>query len=487
MRKNEKKREVTAVLLQFLTAVSDFMWGTWMTILLVGTGLYLSIRFGFRYNFRNIGFHFKNTFGKMFQKGEGTGTVSGFAAACTAMANTIGVGNIGGVATAIVAGGPGAVFWMWVSGLLGMSTKACEIIIGQRYRVKYSESVDEYMCDRSFVMKNALGWKAGAMVLAVACFVLGPWTCCVQTESVTSSLQEGFGIAPLVSVIVLGITCFLTSWGGLKRIASVMEKVIPVMAMVYIIGGLGILVTHITMVPAAFGLIFKSAFTPMAGIGGFAGATVRDAVRYGVARGLYSNDAGTGYGIIAHASAKTDHPVRQSSWGWGEVFLDTIVVCSVTALSLILTNVYVDYPGVDSAQLTTVAFKVSYGTFGGWFMAAAISVFAWTTIIGMYYSCEKSINYAFGDHARSRIATRIYMIYYMLPCVIFYNIDAQSLWAMTDILSAIYILITMTFIYTQQKEIMRLFHDFWDRFIPALNRGEKPEPVSYGSIDEKAK
>ena len=142
---------------------------------------------------------------------------------------------------------------------------------------------------------------------------------------------------------------------------------------------------------------------------------------------------------------------------------------------------------MDSAQLTTVAFKVSYGTFGGWFMAAAISVFAWTTIIGMYYSCEKSINYAFGDHARSRIATRIYMIYYMLPCVIFYNIDAQSLWAMTDILSAIYILITMTFIYTQQKEIMRLFHDFWYRFIPALNRGEKPEPVSYGSIDEKAK
>ena len=475
------------MLLQFLTAVSDFMWGTWMTILLVGTGLYLSIRFGFRYNFRNIVFHFRNTFGKMFQKGEGTGTVSGFAAACTAMANTIGVGNIGGVATAIVAGGPGAVFWMWVSGLLGMSTKACEIIIGQRYRVKYSESVDEYMCDRSFVMKNALGWKAGAMVLAVACFVLGPWTCCVQTESVTSSLQEGFGVAPIVSVIVLGITCFLTIWGGLKRIASVMEKVIPVMAMVYIIGGLGILLTHITMVPAAFALIIKSAFTPMAGIGGFAGATVRDAVRYGVARGLYSNDAGTGYGIIAHASAKTDHPVRQSSWGWGEVFLDTIVVCSVTALSLILTNVYVDYPGVDSAQLTTVAFKVSYGNFGGWFMAAAISVFAWTTIIGMYYSCEKSINYAFGDHARSRIATRIYMIYYMLPCVIFYNIDAQSLWAMTDILSAIYILITMTFIYTQQKEIMRLFHDFWDRFIPALDRGEKPEPVSYGSIDEKAK
>ena len=131
---------------------------------------------------------------------------------------------------------------------------------------------------------------------------------------------------------------------------------------------------HITIVPQAFLLIFKSAFTPMAGIGGFAGATVRDAIRYGVARGLYSNDAGTGYGIIAHASAKTDHPVRQSSWGWGEVFLDTIVVCSVTALSLILTNVYIDYPNISSARLTTVAFKVAYGHMGGWFISVAIAV-----------------------------------------------------------------------------------------------------------------
>lgn len=475
------------MILEFLTGVSDFMWGTWMTVLLVGMGVTLSILFGFRYNFRNLRFHFRNTFGKMFQGGgTGTGTVSGFAAACTAMANTIGVGNIGGVASAVVAGGPGAVFWMWVSGLFGMSTKACEIILGQRFRVKYSESMDEYMCDRSFVMKNALGWKKGALALSAACFLLGPWTCCVQTESVTSSLLEGFGIRPAVSVVALGVTCFLTIFGGLKRIASVMEKVIPVMALLYILGGLGILLTHVTAVPGAVALIFKSAFTPMAAVGGFAGATVRDAIRYGVARGLYSNDAGTGYGIIAHASAKTDHPVRQASWGWGEVFLDTIVICSVTALSLILTNVYVDYPGVDSAQLTTVAFKVAYGRFGGWFMSAAIAVFAWTTIIGMYYSCEKSVNYAFGDSHANKTATRVYMVYYMLPCVLFYNIEAASLWAMTDILSAVYILITALFIVTQRKEIFRLFHDFWERYLPALERGEHPAPVSYGTIDEKA-
>ena len=149
-----------------LIALSDALWGTPMIVILLGTGLYLSIRFRFRYNFRSYAFHFRNTFGRMFAHGDGQGTVSGFAAACTAMANTIGVGNIGGVATAIVSGGPGAVFWMWVSGFLGMSTKACEIILGQRFRVKYSKSMDEYMCDRSFVMKNALGWKKGAILLA---------------------------------------------------------------------------------------------------------------------------------------------------------------------------------------------------------------------------------------------------------------------------------------------------------------------------------
>lgn len=426
-------------LLLVIQTISDFLWGTPMTIALIGTGLYLSIKFKFRY-ITKIKFHFQNTFGKMFKgKGEGEGTVSGFAAACTAMANTIGVGNIGGVATAITMGGPGAIFWMWISALLGMSTKACEIILGQRYRVKYENSMDEYMCDRSFVMKNALGWKKGAFILAICCFVLGPWTCCVQTESVVNSLKEAFGIKPLFAIIVLGITCFLTIAGGLKRISSVMERIVPFMAMLYILGGIGILLMNINAVP----------------------------------------------GAVAHAAGITDHPVRQSSWGWGEVFLDTIVVCSVTALSLILTNSYIDYPNVTSAQLTTVAFKVAYGNIGGYFLSLAITVFAWTTIIGMYYSCAKSVNYAFGDSNANKIATPIYMVYYMLPCLLFYNIKADLLWAATDLLSAVYVIVTLIFIYSKRKEIMRLYNDFWDRFIPALKRGEYPEKVSYETVEEK--
>ena len=199
-------------ILRVIQTISDFLWGMPMTIALVGTGLYLSIKFKFRY-ITKIGFHFKNTFGKMFGgKGEGQGTVSGFAAACTAMANTIGVGNIGGVATAVTMGGPGAVFWMWVSGLLGMSTKACEIIIGQRYRVKYNKSMDEYLCDRSFVMKNAFGWKKGSIVLAFLVFLFGPWTNAVQTESVVSSLNEAFGIPPLGSVVFVALTYSRILW-----------------------------------------------------------------------------------------------------------------------------------------------------------------------------------------------------------------------------------------------------------------------------------
>ena len=473
------------LILHVIQSISDFLWGTPMTVALVGTGLYLSIKFKFRY-ITKIGFHFKNTFGKMFKgNDEGEGTVSGFAAACTAMANTIGVGNIGGVATALTMGGPGAIFWMWISGLLGMSTKACEIIIGQRYRVKYDKSMDEYLCDRSFVMKNAFGWKKGSIVLAFLVFLFGPWTNAVQTESVVSSLQEAFGIPPLVSVAFVALTYFVTVGGGLKRIADIMEKVVPFMALIYIVGGLGILIMHISAVPEMFALIFKSAFTPMASVGGFAGATVRDAMRYGIARGLYSNDAGTGYGIVAHAAAITDHPVRQSSWGWGEVFLDTIVVCTVTAMSIMLTNSYIDYPDVTSSRLTTVAWGVAYGSIGQKFMALAITVFAWTTIIGMYYSCSKSVNYAMGDTALNKKMTPVYMLYFIIPALVFYDLEADLLWAFTDLLSAGYVIVTLVFIYGKRKEIFRLYNDFWDRFIPAIQRGEKPQKVSYETIEEK--
>ena len=461
----------------FLYWLDDLMWGNAMTVIVVGTGILLSLRFGFRYQ-RKIIFNFKNTFAKMFKPGEGEGTITGFQAACTALANTIGTGNISGVATAIVSGGPGALIWMWISAFFGMSTKACEIIIGQRYREHYQKSMDEYVCDRSFVMKNAFGWKGGAVVLAVFCFVFGPWTCCVQTEAVTSSMSQAFGIPSIVSVIVIGLTCIFTIAGGLKRISSVMSKAVPIMAVLYVIMGLGVVIVNYKAIPAVVALVVKSAFSPVAAAGGFAGATVRDAIQYGVARGMYSNDAGTGYGMIAHASAKTDHPVRQSLWGWGEVFLDTMIICSITAFTIIITGSYMTSDATSGA-LTTYAFTQAYGAIGGKMTAIAIAVFAWTTIIGMYYTCEKSVNYTFGDTAANKKMMPIYMIYYMIPCVIFYNIKADVLWAFTDIISAGYVIITLFFIYAKHKEIFRIFDDFWKRYEPAKERGENPAPVTF--------
>lgn len=384
-----------------VVGLANFMWGTWMTVLLVSAGIILSILFRFRYQTK-IGFHFKNTYWKMFEKGDGIGTVSSFAAACTALANTVGTGNISGVTTAVTMGGSGAVFWMWVSGFFGMSTKAAEIILGQRYRVKYTEAIDEYVCDRSFVMKNSQGWKKGGMLLTLFCFVAGPWTCLAQSEAVVNSLNEAFNIPVMLALILLAITILCTITGGLRRIATVMEKVVPLMALVYVLMGLTAIFIYIDKVPATFALIFRSAFSPMSAVGGFAGASVREAIRYGIARGIYSNDAGTGYGMVAHAPARTDHPVRQSSWGWGEVFVDTIVICTITALLILLTDVYIDYPNVSSGQLTTIAAREALGKWGASFLAISIAVFAWTTIIRNVLFVRKIIELFLGRYTKER-------------------------------------------------------------------------------------
>ena len=215
----------------FFSFINSVLWGSVMIYLLFGAGCWFTFRTGF------VQFRYIRQFGKSLKNSihPQPGGLTSFQSLCTSLAARVGSGNLAGVALAITAGGPGAVFWMWVSGCLGMSTKACEIILGQRFRVKYSESMDEYMCDRSFVMRNALGWRKGAFLLAIACFTLGPWTCSVQTESVVGALREAFGIDPLWSAAFLGLTCFVTIFGGLRRISAVMERVVPIMALLYIL------------------------------------------------------------------------------------------------------------------------------------------------------------------------------------------------------------------------------------------------------------
>lgn len=409
-----------------IQAVANFLWGTPMTIALLGIGIYMTIKFKFKYQF-SLKFMFQNSIGKLFKKGEkGEGTISSFAAGCTALASTVGVGNIAGVATAVTMGGPGAIVWMWVAGLVGMSTKAAEIILGQRYRVRYKSS-NEFMCERAFVVRDAMGWKVGGFLVGLWCVISGPWSNLTQSEAFTNSIHE------------------------------------------------------------AFGSIFSHAFTPIAGIGGFAGATVRDAVRYGLARGMYSNDAGTGLGIVLHAPARTDHPVRQSAWAWGEIFVDTIVICTMTALTLIITNSYIDYGDITSGQLSTISFRMAYGEWGAYLMAIILGFFVWTTIIALFYSCEKSLNFCLGKRRLTPVLKYAHICYYVLPLVFLSTLDVAAIWALQDLISAVFILLTVTLIIGNRKEIMRLFHDFFDNYLPALKRGENPEPVIYGEVvDDEA-
>lgn len=469
-----------------IQAVANFLWGTPMTIALLGIGIYMTIKFKFKYQF-SLKFMFQNSIGKLFKKGEkGEGTISSFAAGCTALASTVGVGNIAGVATAVTMGGPGAIVWMWVAGLVGMSTMAAEIILGQRYRVRYKSS-NEFMCERAFVVRDAMGWKVGGFLVGLWCVISGPWSNLTQSEAFTNSIHEAFGIDKRFILAFLGITVFITVAGGLKRISAVAEKAVPFMAILYIVACVGILVIFHDRIPAAFGSIFSHAFTPIAGIGGFAGATVRDAVRYGLARGMYSNDAGTGLGIVLHAPARTDHPVRQSAWAWGEIFVDTIVICTMTALTLIITNSYIDYGDITSGQLSTISFRMAYGEWGAYLMAIILGFFVWTTIIALFYSCEKSLNFCLGKRRLTPVLKYAHICYYVLPLVFLSTLDVAAIWALQDLISAVFILLTVTLIIGNRKEIMRLFHDFFDNYLPALKRGENPEPVIYGEVvDDEA-
>jgi len=462
-----------------VTAVSNFFWGPPLLVALLGTGLYYTVAFKGVYQTK-IGFHIKNSFGMMFAKPttEGEGTVSGFAAACTAIASTIGTGNVAGVATAITSGGPGAVFWMWVSAALGMATKAAEIILGQRYRVRF-ESIDEYLCGRNYVLKNGLGWNTLAYILAWT-FVLGPWSLLVQTNAVATSMNESFGVSVNFGIWLVFISLAVTIIGGVRRIASVADKVVPFMAAFYIGAGLLLVVFNYDRVLPAFGLIFKHAFTPMAGIGGFAGSTMAQAMRFGVARGVYSNESGMGSGMSAHAAAIVDHPVRQASWGFGENFIDTILVCTITALAILTTNSYIDNPGITGAQLTTIAFKTTFGPIGGYLMAIAIALFAWTTLLSNYYVNEKSVNFIFGDTNANKIATKVWVVYFLLP-VFLAGADTGMLWMLTDMITIISVTASIIALIALRKEVLRLHNDFWDRYLPALEAGQNPPRVSFVS------
>jgi AGCS family alanine or glycine:cation symporter len=377
------------------SAVNGIVWGPLIIVLIIGTGTYLSINTKF-FSITKIGYVLKNTLLKMFAKDDkGEGEVTAFQAVATALAATVGTGNIAGVATAIALGGPGAVFWMWLAAIMGMTTKFAEVVLAVNYREKTPDG--RFVGGPMYYITNGLGknWKWLAVIFAFfgtfASFGIG---CMVQSNSVALSAQSTFGVPVMVTGIVLAVLTGAVIVGGIKRIGAFTEKLVPFMAALYILGGLWLLIANAARLPAAFGMIFSNAFTGTAAVGGFAGTVMMQAIRYGVARGIFTNEAGLGSAPIAHAAATTDHPVRQGLWGVFEVFTDTIVICSITALSILVTGVW--ETGESGAVLSAMAFDTGIPVVGKYIVSIGLILFAYSTILGWEYYGERCLEYLFG-------------------------------------------------------------------------------------------
>lgn len=413
-----------------LGKMSGWLWGIPLIVLVIGSGIVLTFVTGFIV-YRRFGFIMQNTFAKMFDKTAAEeGGITPFQAVATALAATVGTGNVVGVATAITMGGPGAVFWMWLAAILGMTTKFAEVTLAVAYRERNDKG--EFSGGPMYYIKNGLGanWlgKIFALFGALAAFGIG---CMVQSNSVATAVETQFNVPTWVTGVAVAVLAGIVLIGGIKRIGQVTEKIVPFMAGVYILGALVILAMNASAIPGAFVSIFRDAFTGTAAVGGFAGAAVGGAIRYGVARGVFTNEAGLGSAPIAHAAATTDHPVRQGIWGSFEVFVDTILVCSMTALVLISSGLWTD-ASLAGANLTIAAFDQSL-PYGSMIVTLALILFPFTTIIGWCYYGEKCAEYLVNS---SKIITPYRLLFIGLVYVGAIG-GLEIVWVLADVLNAL--------------------------------------------------
>lgn len=442
--------------MEALMKINDFVngivWGPILLVLVIGTGFYMSINTGF-FSIAKLGYILKNTLFKMFSKEKkGEGEVTAFQAVATALAATVGTGNIAGVATAISLGGPGAIFWMWLAAILGMTTKFSEVVLAVNYREKTIDG--RFLGGPMYYITKGLGWKWLAMIFAafgaLAAFGIGNM---VQSNSVAAALKTSFNVSPSITGIVLAIITALVIIGGLKRIGAFTEKLVPFMAAVYIVGGLFIIFINIAKIPAAFALIFSTAFTGQAAVGGFAGTTIMQAARFGIARGVFTNEAGLGSAPIAHAAATTDHPVRQGLWGVFEVFADTLLICSITALSILTTDIW--QTGKTGSALTTAAFDATIPG-GGYIVSIGIILFAYSTIIGWEYYGERCAEYLFGPKVNM-----IYKIIFIPAIYVGATGGLEFLWSLADTLNGLMAFPNLIAILALSPVVFKLTKEFF--------------------------
>ncbi|QDI74885.1 MULTISPECIES: alanine/glycine:cation symporter family protein [Leisingera] len=407
--------------------VNEVVWGPMMLVLILGVGFFLQVGLKFM-PIRKLGMGF----GLMFKGREATGEgqITPFNALMTALSATIGTGNIAGVATAVFLGGPGALFWMWMTALVGMATKYSEAVCAVKFRERDEEG--NYVGGPMYYIKNGLGAKwawlgvAFAVFGSIAAFGIGNG---VQANGVAQVLETNFGFNTSITGIVLMVLTGAVILGGITRIGAVAGKLVPFMAVSYILAGLIVLAVNADAIGTAFSLVFTHAFTPSAAEGGFAGAAVWAAIRFGVARGVFSNEAGLGSAPIAHAAAETKGPVNQGLIAMLGTFIDTIIVCSITGLAIIASGAWTS--GESGAALTSLAFETSLPGVGGYLIAIALSIFAFTTILGWSYYGEKCMEFLFG--------VKVMLPYRILWIIAIYfgaTADLGFIWLLADTLNA---------------------------------------------------
>ncbi len=413
-----------------LEKIDAFVWGLPLIVLLLGTGIFLTIRLK-GIQFTKLFHSLYLAFIKRKEKGEAEGDISHFEALMTALSATVGTGNIAGVATAIIAGGPGALFWMWITGLFGMATKFSEAVLAVHFRV-----IDEngqmaggpmyYLRDG---LKSPVLAFLFALFTSISAFGIGNM---VQSNSVADAVKSSFGIPVYITGIILAVATAIVILGGIKSIGKVTSFLVPFMIVVYMGAAIIVIILEFDKIPYVFKLIIDSAFSGHAAVGGFAGATVREALRFGVARGIFSNESGLGSSPIAAAAAKTKHPVTQALVSMTQTFIDTIVVCSMTGFVILVTGSW-KLEGVNGASLTSVAFSNALGQHAGSLVVAlGLILFAYSTILGWSYYGEKAIEYLLGVKA-----IKPYRVVFVVLVLVGSILKIDVVWTLADIFNGL--------------------------------------------------
>lgn len=449
------------------TAVNNFVWGVPAMICIIGVGLYLSLRTHF-IQIRKFPYAIKTTIGRMFRKKEASdGAMTPFQAVCTALAATVGTGNIAGVAGAITIGGPGAVFWMWISAFLGMCTKFSEVTLAVHFREKNEQG--DFVGGPMYYIKNGLAkhwhWLAVLFSAFGVLTVFGTGNA-TQANTITTAINSALlnyhiiddsqtGAVSLVTGIVITVLVGLVLFGGVKRIGKVTEKLVPFMALLYILLALGVVFLNIRKVPAVFGMIFEGAFSPSAVTGGAVGSFFLS-MQKGVSRGIFSNEAGLGTGSIAHACADTQKPVKQGLFGIFEVFTDTIVICTLTALVILCSGVPVVYGSAAGAELTISGFTSTYGSWVSVFTAVAMCCFAFSTIIGWGLYGARCIEFLFSSKV-----IRPFMLVYSLVAILGSTMDLGLLWSIAETFNGLMAIPNLIALFLLSGTVVKLVKEYF--------------------------